>query len=422
VRRQLLDTDDFTWIRDQAVLASSATHDKLVAVYGELAAALFPRDNEAAFVSAYDPEHPAWPYLRGFYDPIVLDSPLAEALRNNLAASTEEMWPQAAEHAETQARLFEQAKSGIYDRFWLFLWNLRADPNTGRFASVTSDDIRQWPGTLSFRDDLVDLTDLALGYLSVEHDHRDGWLGQSRTDKRSWAGYLMLVEVHRAERLEELPLPVWGSWAAAILTEMPTGGSSFTEPTRRDLLRRAALHDPESLADCVTQFASDAIEHGRQPIELNPIDPGWASELRVAMEDLATRLTPLLDVTPMPLKDGSSEENRGSAALSVPDTDEARQAAVSTWSSLLGPLLTAESPRAHSIVEAALSGPRNTQTATQAAVQAGRLRWPQTPRRTGRGSSNSRLTTSGSAVNSPTRSSRTRHIAQFRAPCRKPSS
>ncbi|MEW2518628.1 NACHT domain-containing protein [Actinacidiphila alni] len=373
VRRQLLDTGDFAWARDQVVLASSGAHDKLVAVYGELAAVLFPRDDEAAFDSAYDPDHPAWPYLSGFYDPIVLDSPLAEALRHNLAANTEETWPQAAEHAAMQARLLEQAKTGTYDRFWLFLWNLRADPNTGRFASVTSDDIRQWPGTLSFRDDLADLTDLALGYLSVEHDHRDGWLGQSKTDKRSWAGYLMLLEVHRAERLDELPLQVWDSWATAILTEMPTGGSSFTEPARIDLLRRAALHAPNSLADCVTRFASDAIEHGWQPIQLNPIDPAWAPELRVAIEDLATRLTPLLDVTPMPEKDGSSEGSRGSAALSAPDTDEARQAVVRIWSSLLGALLTAESPRAHSIVETALSGPRNTQTATQAAVQAGRL-------------------------------------------------
>lgn len=373
MRHQLLDAEDFEWARDQAAHAASAGSDELVAAYGELAARLFPRDDHVAFEAAYDQDNPAWRYLRAFYDPIELNSPLAEALRRNHHAAVQPKWPQAAEFAERQAQLLTQAKNGDNDSLWLFLWNLRSDPRTGQFTNLVSDDIRQWPGATAFRDELADLTGPALSYLTTENDHADSWLGQSKQDKRSWAGYLLFTEVHRAERLDELPESVWRSWTAAILSEMPIGSSSYTETVRRDLLRRAAAHAPESLAHRITQLASDALTHGRQPIELNPIDPLWAPELRSAMEDLATQLSPLLDVLPTSGISSGPDRTDESGTLRLPDNDEAHQAALRTWYSVLGSLLRTQSSTAHAIIDAALDGPPRTQLATQAAVYAARL-------------------------------------------------
>ncbi|MBQ0849331.1 hypothetical protein J8N05_14070 [Streptomyces sp. BH-SS-21] len=373
VRHQLLDAEDFKWAREQTTHAASTGSDKLVAVYGELAACLFPRDDHVAFESAYDQDHPAWRYLRAFYDPIELGSPLAEALRRNHEATKKPEWPQAAVFADNQRKLLTQAKDGDNSSLWLFLWNLRADPHTGRFTHLESDDIRQWPGATAYSDDLADLTDLALSYLTTENDHADTWLGQSKHDKRSWAGYLLLTEVHRAERLDELTGPVWTSWTAAILSEMPLGASSFTESVRRDLLHRAATHAPGSLALRATQLASAAVTVGRQPIELNPIDPLWDPELRTAMEDLAVRLSSLLEV-PLAAGDNSVPDRAyESDALTLPDSDEGRQVALRTWYSLLGSLLRTQSPTANAIIDAALDGNPRTQLATQAALYAARL-------------------------------------------------
>ncbi|WP_151478237.1 hypothetical protein [Streptomyces albicerus] len=369
MRHQLVDGADFTWALRQTNLAAASGSEQLVAAYGELAAQLFPRDDDEAFELAYDEEHPAWPHLSSFYDAIEVDSPLATALRRNHRAESS-LWPEAGEFIAEQARLLAQARGGDNHSLWQFLWRLRVDTQTGQLES-SSDAMRTWPGAAVLADDLSDLPELALRYLTTEHDQADSWLVQSHHDKRSWTGYALLIELHRDDRLAELPKSAWSSWTAAILTEFVGTSTSYTEAARRDLLRLSAVHAPKSLARRITELVPAALAQSRQPIELDAVDPRWATELRSAMEDLVLELKTCLEAGP---RADIGEEQGGPASqgepLILPAGDAAQDAALRTWHSLLGALLAAGSTTASGIIDAALHKHPETPGAVQVAVLA----------------------------------------------------
>ncbi|MGW1513624.1 hypothetical protein [Streptomyces sp. NPDC002394] len=370
IRHRLVDQKDFPWMLEQTAQAAASGDDAHTQVYGELASYTFPPDDPHAFELAYDDTHTAWPYVRSFYDPIDLDSPLAQALRRNHSAGKKH-WPEAADFMAEQERLLSEAREGDNDSLWQFVWNLRVDPRTGRLLQDASDAMPTWPGVVALDDDLTDLPALALRYLTTEHDRADSWLQHSRHDKRSWAGYALLTELHRTNRLVELAPSVWGSWTAAILTEYLGTSTSYMETTRVDLLRLASRHAPESLALRVTQVAHTALTAGHQPIELNPVDPRWALELRTTGESLAAELSACLGLVP----NAADKAEAGSPAsdgqrIRLPESDEAREAALRTWHSTLASLLTTDSRIVHSIIASTLDGPRETPLATRAAVLA----------------------------------------------------
>ncbi len=369
IRYQLVDGADFAWALERTTRAAASGDDALVAAYGELAAYLFPRDDREAFELAYDEAHPSWPYLCSFYEAIALDSPLAQALRRSHRAENN-LWPQAAEFIAEQARLLAQAREGDNDSLWRFLWRLRVDPRTGRQEDL-SGAILTWPGAGALDDELSDLSELALRYLVVEHDHADSWLQSSLHDKRSWAGYALLTELHGANRLTELPPAVWCSWTAAILTEILGMSTSYMEAARRDLLRQAAVHAPECLARRITQLVLAALAQARQPTVLNIVDPRWAPELGTAMERLATELSACLGIVPRQVDGPGLRIPAGEdSPLNLPDSDEAHEAALHTWYSLLRSLLAAGSTTTNDIIDAALDGHLNTPVTVQTAVLA----------------------------------------------------
>ncbi|GGU11787.1 hypothetical protein GCM10010256_84050 [Streptomyces coeruleorubidus] len=355
IRHQLVDGADFAWALEQTSRAAASGDTGLVAAYGELAARLFPHNDHEAFELAYDEDHPAWPYLRPYYDPIDLRSELATALRRSHRVKNKS-WPEAPEFAVEQVRLLTAAREGDNDSLWQLLWRLRADPRTGLLESPTGP-IRSWPGATALADDLADLPELALRYLTTEHDHADSWLAQSRHDKRSWAGYVLLLEIHSEHNLSELPSPAWSSWTAAILTEYLGTSTSYTEAARRDLLWQAASHAPESLSRRITQLVPDALAHARQPIELHPLDPRWARELQTAMEALAMQLSACLGLAQIEV-DAAGQSRRASegGTWTLPDGDEAREAALRTWYDLLRSLLASGSKIADGLIDAALRG------------------------------------------------------------------
>ncbi|MEV6808049.1 hypothetical protein [Streptomyces sp. NPDC051132] len=370
IRHQLVDRKDFPWMLEQTAEAAASGDHAHIQVYGELASCTFPPDDHHAFELAYDVKHPAWPYVRSFYEAIALDSPLAQALRRNHSAGKKH-WPEAADFMAEQVRLLGEARKGDNDSLWQFVWNLRVDPRTGRLVQDASDAMSTWPGAVALDDDLTDLPELALRYLTTEHDRADSWLQHSRRNKCSWAGYALLTELHRANRLFELPPSVWGSWSAAILTEYLGMSTSYMEPARVDLLRLGARHAPESLALRVTQAARAALTTGRQPIELNPIDPRWAAELRTAIEHLATELFTCLGLVPNAADKGEEgSPAREDQPIRLPESDEAREAALRTWHSTLASLLTTDSRIVRSIIASTLDGPQETPLATRAAVLA----------------------------------------------------
>ncbi|CAL9325619.1 hypothetical protein SUDANB180_00241 [Streptomyces sp. enrichment culture] len=369
-RDQLIDREDFPWVLEQAAEAAATGDDAAVQAYGELASCTFPPDDPHALELAYDDTHPAWPYLRSFYEAIPLDSPLARTLRRSHSADKRH-WPEAAEFMADLARLLAEARAGDNDALWQFLWGLRVDPQTGSFAQDARGAIATWPAAVALGDDLSDVPELALRYLTAEHDRADSWLPHASGNKCSWAGYALLTELHRTDRLPELPARTWSSWTAAILTEYLGMATSYTEPERVDLLRLAARHAPESLARRVTQAARAALRTGRQPIELNAVDPRWATELRTCMEHLATELSTCLGLVP----ETTDKVLAGSPAtedhsMCLPGDDEAREAALRTWHSILAALLTTDSHTAHGIIDASIDGPRKTPLAARAAVLA----------------------------------------------------
>ncbi|XUM02945.1 hypothetical protein ACQ86F_05340 [Streptomyces venezuelae ATCC 10712] len=370
IRHQLVDRKDFPWMLEQTAQAAASGDHAHIQVYGELASCTFPPDDHHAFELAYDVKHPAWPYVRSFYEAIALDSPLAQALRRNHSAGKKH-WPEAADFMAEQVRLLGEARKGDNDSLWQFVWNLRVDPRTGRLVQDASGAMSTWPGAVALDDDLTDLPELALRYLTTEHDRADSWLQHSRRNKCSWAGYALLTELHRANRLFELPPSVWGLWTAAILTEYLGMSTSYMEPARVDLLRLGARHAPESLALRVTQAARAALKTGRQPIELNPIDPRWAAELRTALEHLATELSTCLGLVPNAADKGEEgSPAREDQPIRLPESDEAHEAALRTWHSTLASLLTTDSRIVRSIIASTLDGPRETPLATRAAVLA----------------------------------------------------
>ncbi|MEW2625113.1 hypothetical protein [Streptomyces sp. NPDC048106] len=370
IRHQLVDKDDFPWLLEQAADAAASGDGAAIQVYGELASCTFPSDDPHAFELAYDDTHPAWPYLRSFYAAIPIDSPLAQALRRNYSAGNVH-WSEAAEFMAQLGRLLAEARAGDNESLWQFLWRLRVNPQTGSLAQDVAGAISTWPAAVALGDDLSDLPELALRYLANEHDRADSWLPDARRNKCSWAGYALLTELHRTNRLLELPPRVWNSWAAAILTEYLGMSTSYMEAVRVDLLRLAAHHAPESVAHRATQAARAALTAGRQPIELNAVDPRWAAQLRKCLEHLATELSTCLGLVPEAADKGlagspASEEH----PTRLPDNDEAREAALRTWHSILATLLTTDSQIVHGIIDTSIDGPRETPLAARAAVLA----------------------------------------------------
>ncbi|MEV4876860.1 hypothetical protein [Streptomyces cyaneofuscatus] len=369
-RHQLVDREDFPWVLEQTVEVARSGDEAATQVYGELASWTFPSDDPHAFELAYDNTHPAWPYLSSFYAAIPVNSPLAEALRHNYSADRVH-WPEAAAFMAQQTRLLAEARAGDNDSLWQFLWGLRVDPQTGEFAQTAQGALSTWPAAVALGDDLSDLAELARRYLTTEHDRADSWLPHARRNKCSWAGYALLTELHRADPLLEFPERVWSSWAAAILTEFMGMSTSYMEAVRVDLLRLAARHAPESVALRVSQVARAALTAGRQPIELNAIDPRWAPELRTCLEDLAIDLSTCLGLASEAAERALADppENAGHLTC-LPDNDEAREAALRTWHSILAALLTTDSRVVHEIVDASIDGSRETPLAARAAVLA----------------------------------------------------
>ncbi|MFJ6842481.1 NACHT domain-containing protein [Streptomyces griseoluteus] len=372
IRYQLVDGSDFSWALIRLAEASASGNEALVAAYGEMASCLFPRDDYDAFELAYDEQHPAWPYMRPFYEPIELDSRLAQTLRRNYQASNGS-WPEAAEFLSEQGRLLAEAREGNNDSLWQFLWRLRVNPKTGKVEDAIGS-ISTWVGADSLGDDLSDLPELAVKYLTTENDRADSWLQNSKRNRRSWAGYALLVELYDRNQLAELPSSSWRSWTASILTEILGSSASFMEPARRDLLRLASMHAAESVAQRFTQIAAAALSNAQQPIELNAVDPRWATELRTAMEYLARELSTCLGATLG--KAGVAEPavpKVEGALLTLPESEDARDAALRTWYSILSSLVSAESSIGYDLIDVALGAYAKGPVAERMAVLAAQV-------------------------------------------------
>ncbi|MFC9355153.1 NACHT domain-containing protein [Rhodococcus sp. NPDC057014] len=369
IRNQLLDSADLSWAMTMTAESEASGDDSLVALYGELSACVFPRDDRQARGLAENREHPAWPYLHSFVEPTVPDDLPAQQLSPGSSDETD-LWPDADAFLADQAQLLAQARNGDTDSLWQFLWWLRVDPQNGQLIDL-SGSITEWASSAALNDALGDILQLALHYLINEHDHAESWLGQSTRDKRSWAGYALLTELHHMNRLAELPPTAWGSWTGAILTEFVGMSTSYREPARTQLLHMAALHAPEGLSQRITQFVTAMLAAGQRPVVLQLVDPKWATELRAALESIVTELSNGLGITQSDEgQAGPSEPPVQESGLSLDSDGDIRETALATWYSILVCLLTADSETAVGIVDTALQGYAGSPDAARAAVLA----------------------------------------------------
>ncbi|MFB7048717.1 NACHT domain-containing protein [Streptomyces microflavus] len=364
VRHKLVDAQDFMWAMQQVEKAASETDGSLVAAYGELAAGLFPQEDQEAFTLAYDHEHPAWPYLSPYYEPMRLGSPLVESLRRSHRVR-EAVWPHVDEFAAKLAYLLASAREGDNSSLCQLVWGLRTDPGTGRVESP-GGPLQSWPAAALLSDDLSDLSDLALRYLNHENDRADSWINGSIGNRWSWTGYVLLVELHREGRLDGIADVAWGSWAGAVLTTILGFSTSYREPIRRDLTRIVAQHAPEALARRIAQHVSSTLAQGHEPLQLAMIDPRWSQSLRTTLEVLSLKLSAALGIAILT----PAEVEQENIVLTIPDTDEATHAAWRAWRALLVPLLNADSTIARNIIDVALPASQATLQDETAAIQA----------------------------------------------------
>ncbi|WP_042379923.1 hypothetical protein [Streptacidiphilus melanogenes] len=358
-RRRLLDSTDFAWALERTQAASLEQDRTSIELYGQLSAWLFSPDDAEAVELAYDPDHPAWPHLKHLYEPMALDSPLAQALREDYHARSPQVRPESGAFVAAQRDRLTRARAGDNDGFWQLLWALRADPYSLQPGKLTPD-VETWPGSAVLGPGFTDFSDLALHYLATAHDHGEEWLGQSRIDYRAWAGYVALTHLHLRGRLDQVPTSAWSSWTAAIL-DTDLRPDAATQHTRADLLHLAAEHAPEHLASCIDLLFRRNIASGFPAYRARDIDPLWSSRIQDTLENLAVSLFRQLHRAapgnpPTDLDDIADElENLDGRPMELPEEDGFQQAAMSTCDTIVSNLLAAQSQRALTLAEAALT-------------------------------------------------------------------
>ncbi|MFF9485479.1 NACHT domain-containing protein [Streptomyces sp. NPDC014676] len=344
-RHMLLDAGDFPWALRSA--AGSAGNPELADAYARLAEVLFYPPSREHFELAYrNQDNPAWPYLRWFYEPIEIDSELAKAWRRNHRAASPKPWPGKATFIAEQRERLDRARQHDTDGFWLLLWHMQCDPNTGQGQRRFDDEISDWPGYSVFTaEELAHLPDCALEFLRCENDHADEWLGLGKQDKRAWAGVLALALLDRESRLDELDADRWSVWAGAIVDAW-----CLTPPTWELLLERAIVNDPQELARAAETVARAQLNRGEQPLVLERLEAKWSSVVTEVWENflvaLSTALIPGFRSTPV--------RGAWSVPAEVSEKESGRAVLVHAWASILTRLLAVDNALARSVSESAL--------------------------------------------------------------------
>ncbi|MBV1936593.1 hypothetical protein KUF83_08450 [Streptomyces sp. BV286] len=346
-RHMLLDSGDFPWALTST--ADFAESPELADAYARLTGVLFSPQSREHFELAYQNQNnPAWPYLAWFYEPIEIDSDLAKAWRMNHRAASPEPWPDKAKFIAEQRKRLDRARQHDTDGFWLLLWNMQRDPNTGEGQLRFDGEISDWPGYSVFTaDELVHLPDCALEFLRGEHDHADEWLGLGKQDMRAWAGVLALILLDREGRLDDLEADRWSAWAGAIADPRHLTSSRMWGL----LLQRALVNDSQGIARSIAAAARAQLNEGCQPLVLERLEANWSSVVTDMWENFLAALSAALipDFSSVPAADAWS------VSAEALDKENGRWALVQTWSSLLTRLLTVDNSLARLVAESALS-------------------------------------------------------------------
>lgn len=340
-RSSLVDGSDLEWAVEQADAMAIAGNSKLADAYAALASYVFNPEDREAFEIAYEKrESHAWSRLAHAFDPIEIESPLAQSMRNNYEAQ-HPTWEESPVFITDQRNRFADARGGDYDALWRLLWFLQFDPETGHGTELAGD-FRNWPGAAIFTsEEIEEFPEIFLQYLSQEDDRADGWIGRAILNKWAWAGYVCLSYLYETDRISDVPEDAWERWAAAVLATDRISSSESWRQVKSGLLQLVATHAPDCLVRRIRQLVEGDLRDGRQTTELEFLDYRWANEVALTLENLAVELPMALwpsiaDIGSSPAISDPSRLTR----LAVGDGSEAHGAARRTWHHLLSSILS----------------------------------------------------------------------------------
>ncbi|MEU8819367.1 hypothetical protein [Actinoplanes sp. NPDC048796] len=367
-RGALLSHTDFPWLFGLSAESEAADQPDLAQAYAMCAGMLFDlADDESATLAFSNRDHPVWPYIAWWFEPVAINSDMANRWRQSHADDAEDTAsPEniAAFHQEVQ-RLFADVTSGDTDAFWKLAGALQFEPKTAFGPPRLDDDLLQFPAiSLLIDAPARQLTDAAFLFVTNEHDHADEWLGQDVHDRRAWAGYLALALLQRRSRLNQIPSKRWTFWTAAIVNFHAVPSGAGDPEVKRQLLAYVVKHASQRLADVVKLYVRAEITRNNSASEIELINPGQAPSLTDAWLELAADLYKAITKTT-------------DAAIVLP-SDEALATAAERWEQMLAALLVLPDRRAIDLATWCLTC-TETEMERVLAGRAGNLLWRSDP-------------------------------------------
>lgn len=375
-RSSLLDSADFGWATERQRELSDA--DPLLADgLAQLAAALFNTLDPDHVESAWDArDTPLWAHIRHRFDAVELDSPLAERLRKaaNLtpdAGMDDAGLKQAVALRSDVLEHYETAVAGDTDHFWRLAHLLQFEPTSARRRGRPfTDRLFQFPGAKALPADAQGrLTDVAIRYLSGEHDHADDWLGSDRYDRRAWAGYLALALLDEAGAIDQVPPECWARWCGAILWFWTSASDGGDPDLKARLLASATASATERMATLFRQFVRGEVRRGGLASEVESFPASSVLGIQATWIEITEEMRSTILSNAGPDADDSADVG----TTRIPAGDATRSNAQFTLERLVSRLVEAAPEEAESLVLRWLRDADSTEAVESAARAAAQL-------------------------------------------------
>ncbi len=300
-----------------------------------------------------------WVHVSWWFDPVRVDSELALRWQRRRRNDQPEATPGdiAAFHQRLR-QLLVDAEAGEPDAFWQLAHFLQLEPDTAKGRLRQDDNLLNLPGAAVLPADHPErLTEAALRYLCVHHDHSADWLGRGVLDRRAWAGFLAFALLHRRDRLGELPPERWACWTHALIDSITSLDDRAN--LQRKLLAAAAQYVPERLGTCVKEYVRAELTRSSSPFGVRLIDPTWALPIADAFAEVTTEIAAAITAT-------------DNAPFRL-DSDEHRAIAMEAWETMVRALIDAGDARGAELALSQLQTRTDAPIALTLAGRAGRV-------------------------------------------------
>ncbi|MEU9348986.1 NACHT domain-containing protein [Streptomyces sp. NPDC048278] len=238
-----------------------------------------------------------WPQVFAHdFEPILLDSPLAQKLRAQAARrqSSARPWEGRAAFAAATRALLAQAESGDTDSFVALCRNLQCHPDTGTFLAVeVPGDLLSLPGTAILTDDYRrSLLTAAHRFCTQALPADDSWIGTHHLPGRPWAAvFAFTALLDDGDTLNTLPPGQWRAWAPTLLAFPLTSPAAQHSSPRIRLLEKARPHAAQELENTYDTLVR-AFYAGEEIMPaLQLASSIWTPELETRLQHTLTDLT-----------------------------------------------------------------------------------------------------------------------------------